>query len=504
MRKWVILGGLGWLFLVGDGSLSQGWAAEPAWWTEQKRVCGLPPGLAYNNWNGECRGGTSNPPPPAIDYEALRLNDLTSRFNVLLNILRAYDVPNIGDLYTAAAPATIVELGRRVDRLYVETAFHKSRQYWKYEENAKDLISLPAALSALRTENVKLEENLITAPGRLKNAEAQRDRSMAKAESEEYVASVLRNNAAIVEDDFLTARGKAMWTIHSLLPADKKAAFHEGMKKGDALPAYTIQQLYEPAAAAIITPQRPAELNVSRRDSIGLTQKPPPLAGSIEVKLDAFEDLKTVLGYVGPIIPSQEKRLAAFREQGAQLRKNNDSLLERLQTFESPLEKAKALADDAEQRLLTAQINQKISANNLLRLATAAVIWNHIKNTVVIPQIEQILKANGLSNGVKGVAMIDQIQKSPQDFLPKVGPLKDLPRLIETGKKILNIEENMESFALGAAGATGQIGTAESDILVGHIFHGLSKSGTDIMRTASGAMEGIQGKVAQVLMERAP
>jgi hypothetical protein len=211
-----------------------------------------------------------------------------------------------------------------------------------------------------------------------------------------------------------------------------------------------------------------------------------------------------VLGYVGPIMPSQEKRLAAFREQGAQLRKNNDSLLERLQTFESPLEKAKALADDAEQRLLTAQINQKISANNLLRLATAAVIWNHIKNTVVIPQIEQILKANGLSNGVKGMAMIDQIQKSPQDFLPKVGPLKDLPRLIETGKKILSIEENMESFALGAAGATGQIGTAESDILVGHVFHGLSKSGTDIMRTASGAMEGIQGKVAQVLMERAP
>jgi hypothetical protein len=225
MRKWVILGGLGWLFLVGDGLLSQGWAAEPAWWTEQKRVCGLPPGLAYNNWNGECRGGTSNPPPPAIDYEALRLNDLTSRFNVLLSTLRTYDVPNIGDLYTATAPATIVELGRRVDRLYVETAFHKSRQYWKYEENAKDLISLPAALSELRTENLKLEENLITAPGRLKNAEAQRDRTMAKAESEEYVASVLRSNAAIVEDDFLTARGKAMWTIHSLLPADRKAAF---------------------------------------------------------------------------------------------------------------------------------------------------------------------------------------------------------------------------------------------------------------------------------------
>lgn len=46
------------------------WAGEPAWWTKQKRDCGLPSDLAYNNWNGECRSGTNNSPAPAIDYEA--------------------------------------------------------------------------------------------------------------------------------------------------------------------------------------------------------------------------------------------------------------------------------------------------------------------------------------------------------------------------------------------------------------------------------------------------
>lgn len=53
-------------------SSGSAWAGEPAWWTKQKRDCGLPSGLAYNNWNGECRSGTNNRSAPAIDYEAER------------------------------------------------------------------------------------------------------------------------------------------------------------------------------------------------------------------------------------------------------------------------------------------------------------------------------------------------------------------------------------------------------------------------------------------------
>jgi len=53
------------LAFLGDVALVQ--AAEPQWWTDQKRACGLPPGLAYNSWDGQC--GSRSPPPstPSID-----------------------------------------------------------------------------------------------------------------------------------------------------------------------------------------------------------------------------------------------------------------------------------------------------------------------------------------------------------------------------------------------------------------------------------------------------
>ena len=48
-------------------------AGEPAWWTQQKRDCGLPSNLAYNNWDGKCNsspGGSAS--TPSYDYEAAR------------------------------------------------------------------------------------------------------------------------------------------------------------------------------------------------------------------------------------------------------------------------------------------------------------------------------------------------------------------------------------------------------------------------------------------------
>ena len=60
--------------VLGMACFSSGsaWAGEPAWWTKQKRDCGLPSDLAYNNWNGQCGGSANNSPAPAVDYEAER------------------------------------------------------------------------------------------------------------------------------------------------------------------------------------------------------------------------------------------------------------------------------------------------------------------------------------------------------------------------------------------------------------------------------------------------
>ncbi|MBI1912634.1 MAG: hypothetical protein HYS21_11615 [Deltaproteobacteria bacterium] len=47
-------------------------AGEPAWWTQQKRDCGLPSNLAYNDWDGKCNSTTGITSAPGYDYEAAR------------------------------------------------------------------------------------------------------------------------------------------------------------------------------------------------------------------------------------------------------------------------------------------------------------------------------------------------------------------------------------------------------------------------------------------------
>jgi hypothetical protein len=42
-------------------------AAEPSWWTEQKRTCGLPSNLAYNNWDGKCNSSGGSTSAPSYD-----------------------------------------------------------------------------------------------------------------------------------------------------------------------------------------------------------------------------------------------------------------------------------------------------------------------------------------------------------------------------------------------------------------------------------------------------
>jgi hypothetical protein len=58
-------------------SASSAAAAEPAWWTQQKRACGLPAGMAYNDWNGVCNsGGASAPSVPVGNTPAQMMNQM--------------------------------------------------------------------------------------------------------------------------------------------------------------------------------------------------------------------------------------------------------------------------------------------------------------------------------------------------------------------------------------------------------------------------------------------
>jgi hypothetical protein len=449
---------------------------------------------------GPCGGGPG-PSPPPIDYPTLRLNDLTGRFTALLDDLRMYEIPDIDDLYGAAPPTSLDELGARIDRVYVEASFQKERRYWQYEQNAK---LLNYSMPALRAEVAALQSKLASAPERLKDAETRRDEVAAKAAAEELRAGILRANALALRDEFLATRTSAVGPILELLPGDLRGQFSAATTRREQSPVYAIEEPEPQPVAAKDLPAAPVAAKASLESVVGPMEKPQPVSGSIEDKLKAFDDVKSVLGYVKVMLPSQERRLPALTQEAAELRRQQGSLSEQLSAIESPLATANALADEAEQRFLAAQLAEKASAGNALRLAAAAVVWEHVRDTVVVPQIETILEENGLSNGVAGLQMLNRIRESPQDFLPKVGPLKDIPRLIDTAKKVVDVEENMETLALAAATSNAQADTAESQALIARLFSGLNREGIEIMRTASEAMDGPRGKIVQVLMERAP
>jgi hypothetical protein len=451
---------------------------------------------------GPCGGGPPGGPPP-IPPEAQRLIDLNEQFATLLGELRKYEIPEIGDVYGAPAPTSLDELASRVDRVYVEASFHMERRYWQFEQNTNlRAYSLPA----LREQVAALESKLASAPERLKDAEARRDEVVAKAEAEERTVGILTANARALRSDALATRTSAVGPILELLPGDAKDQFGSAVTRHEADPVYAMEEPPPPPAAAEAQPQQPAPLNPRHDSVVGPTEKPQPVNGTIEDKLKAFDDVKKTLSYVSYMLPSQEQRLPALMQEVAELRSRKGSLSEQLSALESPLEAANALADEAEQHFLAAQVAEKVSAGNALRLAAAAVVWEHVRDTVVAPQIEAVLHENGLANGIEGLEMLNRIRNSPQDFIPKIGPLKDIPRLIDTAKKVVGVEENWESYALAAAdaNANAQVGTAEGESLAAHLFAGLSKEGIEIMRTASDAVDGPQGKIAQLLMERAP
>ena len=453
---------------------------------------------------GPCGSGPSSGPasgPPPVSPEVQRLIDLNGQFATLLGELQRYQIADIDDVYAAPPPTSLDELASRIDRVYVEAYFQKERRYWEFEQ----FTNLQAYLMPeLREQIGVLESKLASAPERLKDAETRRDEVVAKAEAEERTAGVLNGNVVAIRGDPLATRSSAVGPILELLPADVKDQFSSATTRHEADPAYAIEEPARAAAAAEAQPQEPAPLNPRHESVVGPVEKPQPVNGSIEDKLAAFDDVKTILAYTSNLLPSHERQRPALLEQVAELRRQKDALTEQLSAVASPIEAANALADEAEQRFLAAQIAEKVSAGNALRLAAAAVVWEHVRDAVVAPEIEKVLQESGLANGVAGLEMLNRIRSSPQDFLPKIGPLKDIPRLIETAKKVVGVEENMESYALAAAEANAQVGTAESESLISHLYAGLSQQGIEIMRTASEAMDGAQGKIAQALMQRAP
>ena len=127
-------------------------AAEPSWWTQQKRNCGLPASLSYNSWDGTCNSSSSG-------------GGSSGAYNGpnLWNILRSFSGPSGADITEQQA----------------RTANEQGVQAYKKSDWASAIALFKQALQSYPNDPT-YRQNLINAENNLANQQAK-----VKAEREE-------------------------------------------------------------------------------------------------------------------------------------------------------------------------------------------------------------------------------------------------------------------------------------------------------------------------------
>ena len=338
----------------------------------------------------------------------------------------------------------------------------------------------------------------------MKTEESRAAEATAQAQKAEQIATTLRENAVALEEDFLAARNSTLGSVYYLLPTNQRVSFHEGTQKNAANPAYAVLPEVESDPSARAAPATAKAASSLAADANAI-QPPAPVAGSIDVKFAAFEDKLRALRNLASLLPPQEKQLAAARELADTQVRERAKLSAQLAEYATPLATHAATVHEAEDRILTAQVNQRISAGNLLRLGTSAVLWSHLKESVVAPLMEQFLTDNGVHiKGQRGPELLEAINQRPQDFIPKKGTFGNTQPLGALRLRLLDVEPSLEVRAAAAAEAFAAGKITGSDVLVAHFFRNLDKQGVAVLQATVDTLVPAQKKIAMALLARAP
>lgn len=461
----------------------------------ERRSNTLPYQLCYSDGSSSSR-----------DNEASRFDDLKIRFADLFNNLRQYDNAweRVDHLFGGIPPENIRVLDQWVDRLYVAAVYQKRYLRWKWKKDERYLDELHEQIRQAESATSELKAELANAPARLKDAEAQRYYLMALAKEEERVAASLETNSYRANDRFWESHGRA-WAIYHLLPDDRKLAFKVAREKSIFNPRYFLQELQRVPVKRTL-PQEVPSLSplVAVTTSNWRSSIPTDLTGSIETKLEKIKDLGAQIDELNSHVVATRNTTNIWEPVLRSYEKDNKRLIEELRSYRSPIQEISKLADDFKERSITARINKERSAANALKIAACSIVWDHAVKTIVIPQIEKFLEKNRLLGVVRDIQLMDRIRDHPEEFIPKTFPRKDIERLIEVERKVIDIEANFESFALTVADSNVQGDIAESERLAHALFFEVNKRGIEVMHEAAGTMKGPLGKISRWLMENAP
>jgi predicted nucleic acid-binding Zn-ribbon protein len=460
------------LAFLEDPALVQ--AAEPEWWTNQKRACGLPPGLAYNSWDGQCGSHSPPPPPPSIDPAVAA----RAQFQVVFDRVRAF-VPGLEA--SNINGESLEGLSRRADGMFVAAAFRLDTLQSEHAGALKSIQDLSAQLRQMTEQVQTLQSSAAAVPETLRQAAQQLAAEQGYAEAMEARLRTLESKTQELRGraDAAAANIVGWLTVAApanarLIPVDVLATRKKAEVKAMAVPMRPIQ----------LRPDRPALPVVPN-----VVRPPGPRAapqGNLATKLASIDQLVPQLQTAIGRIEADRMEFQRVKQLHADAQRQIDFLQTAARDPSARLGSIEADINEAQFRQSDATSNGLRAAGNALGVAVESYILETFQQRVVVPEVTRFLRDNGYTKPLDD-SMMGQLYKDGRLVMDAASErYKSVPRFIDLAKQANAVVNDYMNYAQAAADA---LGTGEH-VRAANL---INATGTKVDDQGLGFMEAVAG-----------
>jgi hypothetical protein len=418
MRYWIVAAAA-LAVLIGEPAR----AAEPAWWTQQKRQCGLPPSLAYNSWAAQgypCGGATQ----PAPDPRAALHNRVAAVISANSDLVDGSALAQTNLWDDNAFAGLIASVHRDLWRARSGFDGLSADRRWVmgyYAPHLTRLEDYARTLNAARADLVP--QNLVEARDRAQAAEA-----AARAE-------VDRITQRAVDQRLGTVFSAAIWeSERNEVLADVRTHFPQA----DGLPAptdenaagatdermhvppgpFNVLHLYaeptlQPMIQGVLAPAWNPD-GLSYRHATPLAE--PPAPASLQEQVSELERMAGEARAAKARADAAAHELAALEERYRSYYK----IAEKAQDAVAQTEAETNLAKSRLNWLAAARRNAEVKVRNAIwqrvYATSKALVWGAMKGRVVPDALNDLAHAAPVEKARKYKALVDQVLSIEGDF----------------------------------------------------------------------------------------
>ncbi|HEX5182857.1 MAG TPA: hypothetical protein VFW19_06860 [Allosphingosinicella sp.] len=396
-------------------------AAEPAWWTQQKRQCGLAPNLAYNVWVAQgspCAGAYRPPPDPRVALRS-RVQALAAADPELVDASALAQTDLWNDESFAGLVARLHhDLWRAYANSEVVTAdWSRVTQY--YAPHLARLEAFASSLDARRADAVP--PRYVDALDHARAVEADAQRALARARQQAADESLGATFSAALWEDARN-RTLALMRARFLKAEGLPAATDENGRgdPGDRLHA-PAGPFHEPWLGPEPTPQQAAEGVIAPdwnpdgfRQAVPAPE--PPLPETIDDRVSAVERLAGEAR-------AAASRAAAAAADGRRLEERYRSYLRIAEKAQDGIARMQTETDLSQRRttwLEAARRNAEMKVRNAVWTrvyATGkALVWSTLADRIVPDTLAGLANDSPFEKARKVKALVDQVRGIEGDF----------------------------------------------------------------------------------------